>query len=90
MENSEEIRKKAFNSYMKNWRKNNPDKVKKNNINYWIRRALKENSRNNGSNWKQSSGNIDSRADARFNSGVYQGGVAVSSANEWGDRQLPD
>ena len=50
MENSEEIRKKAFNLYMKNWRKNNPDKVKKNNINYWIRRALKENNQGNERN----------------------------------------
>lgn len=48
MENSEESRKKAFNLYMKNWRKNNPDKVKKNNINYWIKRALKENNQGNG------------------------------------------
>jgi hypothetical protein len=50
MENSEELRKQAFNIYMKNWRKNNPDKVKRNNINYWIRRALKERDQVNGSN----------------------------------------
>lgn len=50
MENSEDKRKSAFNLYMKNWRKNNPDKVKKNNINYWIRRALKENNQGNERN----------------------------------------
>jgi len=50
MENSEETRKKSFNLYMKNWRKKNPAKVKKNNINYWIRRALKENNQGNGNN----------------------------------------
>ena len=50
MENSEEKRKKAFNSYMKNWRKNNPDKVKASNIRYWTKRALKEYTQSNGSN----------------------------------------
>jgi hypothetical protein len=54
MENSEGKRKQAFNSYMKGWRKRNPDKVKASNIRYWTKRALKENSQNqsNGSNNK--------------------------------------
>lgn len=32
----------ARNAYARRWRAANPDKVRKNNANYWLRRASKE------------------------------------------------
>lgn len=32
----------ARNAYARKWRAANPDKVRKNNTNYWLRRASKE------------------------------------------------
>lgn len=32
----------ARNAYARRWRAANPDKVRKNNVNYWLRRANKE------------------------------------------------
>lgn len=40
----EELARKKRNEYHRNWRKNNPDKVKQYNQNYWLKRALKEES----------------------------------------------
>ena len=37
-----ELARKKRNEYMQNWRKNNPDKIKKHQETYWERVALKE------------------------------------------------
>lgn len=36
------LAKEARNAYARKWRAANPDKVRKNNANYWLRRASKE------------------------------------------------
>ena len=40
------LKKEAKKEYFKNWRKNNKDKVKKNNENFWKRQAEKLKSQN--------------------------------------------
>ena len=37
-----ELARKKRNEYMQNWRKNNPDKIKKHQETYWEKVALKE------------------------------------------------
>lgn len=39
--NLEDLAKKEQAEYMRNWRKKNPDKVRKSNHEYWKRRAQK-------------------------------------------------
>lgn len=39
MEDIKELAQKERQEYFRNWRKQNPDKVKKHNENYWMRKA---------------------------------------------------
>jgi hemerythrin-like domain-containing protein len=41
MKTKEELAREARNEYHRQWRRNNPDKVKKNIENYWLRKAEK-------------------------------------------------
>lgn len=40
--NEEKLAAEARNAYARRWRAANPDKVRANNRNYWLRRAAKE------------------------------------------------
>lgn len=40
--------KKARSEYLKQWRKNNPDKVKQHAINYWLKKAQEMEATGNG------------------------------------------
>lgn len=40
-ENEKKLAAEARNSYARKWRAKNPDKVRKNNANYWLRKASK-------------------------------------------------
>lgn len=41
-ENEKKLATEARNAYARKWRAANPDKVRANNVNYWLRRAAKE------------------------------------------------
>lgn len=41
-ENEKKLAAEARNAYARKWRAANPDKVRVNNANYWLRRAAKE------------------------------------------------
>lgn len=41
-ENIDELIKEEKRKYYKNWRKNNKDKIKKHNKDYWEKRAMKQ------------------------------------------------
>ena len=41
-ENIDELIKEEKRKYYKNWRKNNKDKIKKHNKDYWKKRAMKK------------------------------------------------
>lgn len=40
--NEKKLAAEARNAYARKWRAANPDKVRANNANYWLRRAVKE------------------------------------------------
>ena len=42
-ENEKKLAAEARNAYARKWRASNPDKVRVNNANYWLRKAAKEN-----------------------------------------------
>ena len=43
--NEKKLAAEARNAYARKWRAANPDKVRANNANYWLRRAAKETAR---------------------------------------------
>ena len=45
--NMDKLAKEEQARYMREWRKQNPDKVRKNNHNYWKRKALERQEREN-------------------------------------------
>lgn len=42
-QSKQKLAAEARNAYARKWRAANPDKVRVNNMNYWLRRAAKEN-----------------------------------------------
>ena len=49
-EQIQELAKELQREYLREWRRNNPDKVRKYNQSYWRRRAIRELKENKGNN----------------------------------------